>query len=63
MTGYKTVAAMVKAMHDSLGITVPVALHLDHGGYEGCKACVEAGYLHHVRRQPLPHRREHREDP
>ena len=36
MTGFETVAAMVKAMHDSLGITVPVALHLDHGTYEGC---------------------------
>jgi len=44
MTGYKTVAAMVAAMHDSLGITVPVALHLDHGSYEGCKQCVEAGF-------------------
>ena len=44
MTGYKTVAAMVKAMDESLGITVPVALHLDHGSYEGCKACVEAGF-------------------
>ena len=44
MTGFKTVAAMVKAMVDSMGITVPVALHLDHGTYEGCKACVEAGF-------------------
>ena len=44
MTGFKTVAAMVKAMDESLGITVPVALHLDHGTYEGCKACVEAGF-------------------
>ena len=44
MTGYKTVAAMVRAMHDSLGITVPVALHLDHGTYEGCLACIEAGF-------------------
>lgn len=44
MTGYKTVAAMVSAMVDSLGITVPVALHLDHGSYEGAKACVEAGF-------------------
>ena len=44
MTGYKTVAAMVKAMHDSLGITVPVALHLDHGSYDGCLKCVEAGF-------------------
>ena len=39
MTGFETVAAMVKAMHDSLGITVPVALHLDHGTYEGCYKC------------------------
>ena len=44
MTGFKTVAAMVRAMDESLGITVPVALHLDHGTYEGCKACVEAGF-------------------
>jgi len=44
MTGFKTVAAMVAAMHDSLGITVPVALHLDHGSYDGCKKCVEAGF-------------------
>ena len=44
MTGYKTVAAMVKAMVETLGITVPVALHLDHGSYEGAKACVEAGF-------------------
>ena len=42
MTGFKTVAAMVSAMVDSMGITVPVALHLDHGTYEGCKACIEA---------------------
>ena len=44
MTGYKTVAAMVKAMIEELGITVPVALHLDHGSYEGCLKCVEAGF-------------------
>ena len=44
MTGYKTVAAMVKAMDESLGITVPVALHLDHGNYEAAKACIEAGF-------------------
>lgn len=44
MTGFKTVAAMVKAMVESLGITVPVALHLDHGSYEGAKACIEAGF-------------------
>ncbi len=63
MTGFKTVAAMVKAMDESLGITVPVALHLDHGTYEGAKACVAAGlHLHHVRWQPLLHRRERRQD-
>ncbi len=44
MTGFKVVAAMVRAMDEALGITVPVALHLDHGTYEGCKACVEAGF-------------------
>lgn len=44
MTGFETVVAMVKAMDHSLGITVPVALHLDHGTYEGAKACVEAGF-------------------
>lgn len=44
MTGFKTVAAMVKAMVESLGITVPVVLHLDHGTYEGAKACIEAGF-------------------
>ena len=44
MTGFGTVAAMVKAMHDELGITVPVALHLDHGTYEGCYKCIKAGF-------------------
>ena len=44
MTGFKTVAAMVKAMDEELGITVPVALHLDHGSYEGCYKCIEAGF-------------------
>lgn len=44
MTGFKTVADMVKAMIGELGITVPVALHLDHGTYEGCLKCVEAGF-------------------
>ena len=44
MTGFKTVAAMVKAMDESLGITVPVALHLDHGTYEGAKKAIEAGF-------------------
>ena len=44
MTGFKTVAAMVKAMVEELNITVPVALHLDHGTYEGCYKCIEAGF-------------------
>ena len=44
MTGFKTVAAMVSAMVDSFGITVPVALHLDHGSFDGAKACIEAGF-------------------
>ena len=45
MTGFKTVQAMVEAMIDELNITVPVALHLDHGTYEGCYKCVKAGFL------------------
>lgn len=44
MTGYKTVSAMVKAMIEELNITVPVALHLDHGSYDGCYKCIEAGF-------------------
>ena len=44
MTGYKTVVGMVKGMIEELNITVPVALHLDHGSYEGCLKCVEAGF-------------------
>lgn len=44
MTGFTTVAAMVKAMVESLNITVPVALHLDHGSYEGAKAALAAGF-------------------
>jgi len=44
MAGYTTVYAMVKAMDASLGVTVPVALHLDHGTYDGCKKCIEAGF-------------------
>lgn len=44
MTGFKTVTAMVKAMVEDLKITVPVALHLDHGTYEGCYKCIEAGF-------------------
>ena len=44
MTGFKTVAAMASAMIDELGITVPVAIHLDHVTYEGCFKCIEAGF-------------------
>jgi fructose-bisphosphate aldolase class II len=44
MTGYKTVSAMVKAMIEEMNITVPVALHLDHGSYDGCYKCIEAGF-------------------
>ena len=44
MTGFGTVAAMVKAMIEEMNITVPVALHLDHGSYEGCLKWVEAGF-------------------
>ena len=44
MAGFETVAAMVKAMDEELGITVPVALHLDHGTYEGCYKCIKAGF-------------------
>lgn len=44
MTGFKTVAAMVRAMMEELNITVPVALHLDHGTYDGCYKCIKAGF-------------------
>ena len=44
MCGFKTVADMVKAMIEELKITVPVALHLDHGTYEGCYKCIKAGF-------------------
>ncbi|MGN0479971.1 MAG: class II fructose-bisphosphate aldolase, partial [Lachnospiraceae bacterium] len=44
MAGYKTVAGMVNGMLEGLNITVPVALHLDHGSYEGCLKCIEAGF-------------------
>ncbi len=44
MTGFKTVAAMVKAMDEEMKISVPVALHLDHGTYEGCYKCIKAGF-------------------
>ena len=44
MCGYKTVVGMVNGMLEELNITVPVALHLDHGSYEGAKACIAAGF-------------------
>jgi len=44
MTGYKTVVGMVNGMMEELNITVPVALHLDHGSFEGCMKCVEAEF-------------------
>ena len=44
MCGYKTVVGMVNGMLEELGITVPVALHLDHGSFEGAKACIRAGF-------------------
>ena len=44
MCGYKTVVGMVNGMIEGLGITVPVALHLDHGSYEGALKCIEAGF-------------------
>ena len=44
MCGYKTVVGMVNGMLEELNITVPVALHLDHGSFEGAKACINAGF-------------------
>ena len=44
MTGYETVVGMVNGMLEELKITVPVALHLDHGSYDGCLKCIEAGF-------------------
>ncbi len=44
MCGYKTVVGMVNGMLEELKISVPVALHLDHGSFEGAKACIEAGF-------------------
>lgn len=44
MCGYKTVVGMVKGIIEELNITVPVALHLDHGTFEGAKACINAGF-------------------
>ena len=44
MAGYKTVVGMVNGMLEELNITVPVALHLDHGSYDGCMKCIESGF-------------------
>ena len=44
MTGYKTIVGMVNGMLEEMGITVPVALHLDHGPYDHCFKCIEAGF-------------------
>ena len=44
MCGYKTIVGLVEGMIEGLGITVPVALHLDHGSYDGAMACIEAGF-------------------
>lgn len=44
MTGYKTVVGMVNGMMEEMNITVPVALHLDHGSFDGCLKCIEAGF-------------------
>ncbi|MCI8326735.1 MAG: class II fructose-1,6-bisphosphate aldolase [Lachnospiraceae bacterium] len=44
MGGFKTVVGMVKGLIEELNITVPVALHLDHGGYDACMKCIEAGF-------------------
>lgn len=45
MGGFKTVSGMVNGLLEGLNITVPVALHLDHGTYEGCYKCIEAGFF------------------
>ncbi|MDD3251316.1 MAG: class II fructose-1,6-bisphosphate aldolase [Lachnospiraceae bacterium] len=44
MTGYHAVVGMVNGIMQDMGITIPVALHLDHGSYEGCLKCIEAGF-------------------
>ncbi|MDD2969960.1 MAG: class II fructose-1,6-bisphosphate aldolase [Lachnospiraceae bacterium] len=44
MAGYKTIVGMVNGMLEEMGITVPVALHLDHGSYDHCYKCIEAGF-------------------
>ncbi len=44
MCGYKTIVGMVNGMLEEMGITVPVALHLDHGSFDAAKACIAAGF-------------------
>ena len=44
MTGYKTIVGMVNGMIEEMNITVPVALHLDHGSFEGAQKCIRAGF-------------------
>lgn len=44
MGGYHTVVGMVNGLLEDLAITVPVALHLDHGSFDGCYKCIEAGF-------------------
>ena len=44
MAGYRTVVGMVNGMIKEMDISVPVALHLDHGSYEGCLKCIDAGF-------------------
>ena len=44
MCGYKTIVGMVEGMMEELNITVPVSLHLDHGSFDGAKACINAGF-------------------
>ena len=44
MAGYKTIVGMVNGMLEEMKITVPVALHLDHGSYDACYKCIEAGF-------------------
>ena len=44
MGGYDVIVGMVNGMIKDMGITVPVALHLDHGTYEACYKCIEAGF-------------------
>ncbi len=44
MGGYKTIVGMVNGMIEELNITVPVALHLDHGSFDGALKVIEAGF-------------------